>query len=196
MGKSSKRYFSSSSSSHHYRRSRSKSPDTNRYDRSSSHVKSSSHSSSSTRSLSSSFDTNKHASEKLKKTIKDQIRESKGKTTTTNKVFIPIEEQIKMMNKIDEINYDPFKPKQFISNRSENSKTCQSSSSLNLNINLSDIPLPRDMNSWRENPRILLAPKLLEGTKESRQQKWQDNLLYYGKKLLLEKRKNEINTCT
>nr|XP_027203628.1 uncharacterized protein LOC113797453 [Dermatophagoides pteronyssinus] len=191
MGKSSKRYFSSSSSSssHHHRRSRS--PDSKR---SSSHGKSSLHSSSN-RSFTSSFDTNKHASEKLKKTIKEQIGESKTETTSS-KLFLPVEEQIKLMNKIDEINYDPFKPKNFISNRSAGKKTGQSSSNSNVNINLADIPLPKDMNSWHENARLLLAPKLLEGTKESRQQKWKDNLLYYGKKLLLDKQKNEIDTCT
>ncbi|OTF79208.1 hypothetical protein BLA29_012779 [Euroglyphus maynei] len=150
MGKSSKRYFSSSS--HHHRRSRS--PDMNR-----SSSKSSLHGSSSTRSTS--FDTNKHASEKLKNKIKEQINESK-KTTTAGKLFIPVEEQIKMMNKIDEINYDPFKPKNFISNRSAGNKIpSTTSNNSNVNINLADIPLPKDMNSWQENSRLLLAPKVI-----------------------------------
>lgn len=166
MGKS-KRYFnyrdhrsSSPTNKKHEKKLHKSSHSQSRTNHSSSYGKHSSISSSS----SSSFDKNKLASERLKKSIQDQLKEASNCDNQNNnaqsksKIFVPIEEQINFRNKIDEINKDSFKPTQFISNREQQQQ--QSNINSIKSINLSEIPLPKDVNSWRDNPRLLFGSKV------------------------------------
>lgn len=98
---------------------------------------------------------NKLASEKLKKAIQDQLKNASSSSSSDFKEkssvsFVSLENQVKLVNSIDEINHDAFEPKSFVSGRKSN----------NNSINLLDIPLPKDDNSWIDNPRILINPKV------------------------------------
>lgn len=92
---------------------------------------------------SSKYSDNKSASKRLKKSLHG------GEMKSIPKVDISpgqsVEEQVKRANAIEEINYNPFQPKNFFSTRTAPA------------VNLDDIPLPRDDSSWRENPKLLLA---------------------------------------
>ena len=137
MAGKSKRYFQEHS------RTRSRSPDRDsRFNKSSHSVPSKE--TTKMRSNSSKFAENKSASERLKKSIVDPKAFSKPPITSSTVPRLTVEEQVKRANAIEDINYNPFLPKTFLSSRTANS------------INILDIPLPKDDNSWRENPRLLI----------------------------------------
>lgn len=151
MGGKSKRYFANSRE-----RSRSKSPDRN--------FKSHRSSSSSTQHLkhqnkyrsesnfSNKYSDNKFASDRLKKVLQDQTKDSRPSAISTVGQ-LSIEEQLKRANAIEEINYNPFVPKSFLSNRIVNPANA-------INIDTSAIPLPKEENAWHENPKLLIDPSV------------------------------------
>lgn len=143
MGNKSKRYFHQ---------------DDNR-DRGHRHQRSSSPSSSTEqRGQSSKYSGNKQASEKLKQFIFNQ---SDSKQTTSRSPItgnnLSIEDQIKRADRIAEINTEKFEVKQFTSSRSSRQKVADDS------LDLLNIPLPIDFNSWKENPKILINPQVCFG---------------------------------
>ena len=144
--KKNKRYFHDDSKSEHSRQSRSyahrRSRSPNRY-----HHKDAP-----------SNKSNKLASEKLKKAIQEQIKNASSSDTNKpqDKIrtpYVSLEDQVKLVNSINEINHETFEQKNFVSSRSMSSKSSH--------INLLDIPLPKDNNSWIDNPKILINPKVI-----------------------------------
>jgi len=155
MGGKSKRYFQDRAGS----RSRSPTRESNhnsksRRSSSSLHNANSRHSKSSRSHAESSgfskFVDNKSASDRLKKSIQEQTIKSSSTEPAKAPLHLSVEEQMKRANAISEINYNPFVPKSFLSNRTTNSQVNS--------INLLDIPLPIDDSSWRDNSKLLVNP--------------------------------------
>lgn len=98
---------------------------------------------------------NKIAKERLKLAVRDKlnIKDSKDLKTPS----LSLDEQIKRADAIASLvdGENGFESKHFVSSRS--SKLGSHSS---CNINLSDIPLPKNVNSWKDNPKLLIHPKV------------------------------------
>lgn len=107
---------------------------------------------------SSKYSGNKNASEKIKQYILDKS-DSKPSTSRlqTAGSSLSIEDQIKRADRINEINTERFEVKQFSSSRSSKYKAAEDS------LDLLNIPLPIDFNSWKENPKILINPQVCFG---------------------------------
>lgn len=156
MGKSSRRYF------HH-----------NDTERNHSQSSAGHRSSNQSEGRKNSYEENKLASERLKNSIQSQLANAcksddqlKGSrlnphSSASSKINLSIEDQIKIVDQIDEINAsESFKPKNFFSSRTHNYKNDTKSNQTV--IDLSEIPLPKNMSSWRENPKLLYSKKVGE----------------------------------
>ena len=144
-------------------RSHSNSPDRSSLSSSSSSSKLSTHRSSFSSSSSSSksktfqcnsskYFENKTSSDLLKKSIQEQTSDTTSRPQIQTNTQLSVEEQVKRANTIEEINYNSFQPKSFVSLRNLNSKV--------MDIDTASIPLPKDENFWHENPKLLIDTRV------------------------------------
>lgn len=95
--------------------------------------------------------------------------------------YFSVEDQLKRANEISEINYNPFVPKSFISNREK--ATSRERDLVKSLVPLSDIPLPKDENDKQKDPRNLIDSSLYVGTIQDRKEIWRNNLMSLRKKI-------------